>query len=153
MQDKIKQIRKAVIKANPSILDLVFGCEVILSSEEYSKQPRTLKVLDKREIKGRDTIVEIYERSNNGIGLVFYEDKGHLKIIGRPIRLADVLLAIGTNKVGCDGEGNFSRVRSYEEASKRLSPKLVCKWNLRDDNLNNQSEETITFIHNLICHE
>lgn len=29
MQDKIKEIREKCIEANPSILDLKFGCEVL----------------------------------------------------------------------------------------------------------------------------
>lgn len=156
-QEKIKAIRKEVIKANPSILDLVFGCEVILLNEEYSKQPRVLKVLDKREIKGRDTIVEIYERSHNGIGLVFYEDKGNLKIIGRPIRLADVLLALQKNKsynlIAVDEYGTF-----YSD-EKDVGFDIVqvdgqnIEWNLEQDDLSKQSEETIDFIFNLICHD
>ena len=53
--------------------------------------------------------------------------------IGRPIRLADVLLAIG------EVRPDFL-----------LAVGHPANWNLKDDNLENQSEETIGFIHNLI---
>jgi len=67
------------------------------------------------------------------------------EIIGRPIRLADVLLAIGKQKghhkmsegynAGC-----FTLTASWEKES----------WNLKENDLTKQSPETIDFIHKLI---
>jgi hypothetical protein len=72
---------------------------------------------------------------------------GLRQIIGRPIRLADVLLAInnpnavglltGVSGVNDDYSGNLE----YEDEP---------LWNLRADDLNSQSEETIEFLVGLL---
>lgn len=63
-------------------------------------------------------------------------------IDGRPIRLADVLLAWETK---------------YEELPDQTIGRgmeqlwsIYCKWSLRADDLDQQSDETISFIHDLL---
>jgi hypothetical protein len=66
----------------PELMELSFGCEVVLLREEYSKNKAKVFVTHKREIKDRDTIVELCEAYSNGTSNLFYEDKSNLKIIG-----------------------------------------------------------------------
>jgi hypothetical protein len=62
------------------------------------------------------------------------------QVLDRPIRLADVLLAIGS-KYAVDGAGEIYR-------SGYLTGDSV--WNLRADDLEQQSEETISFLYELL---
>jgi hypothetical protein len=61
-------------------------------------------------------------------------------IIGRPIRLADVLLAVVKD---------FAY--PYEGVAGDIFASKLCRlWNLKDDNLDNQSEECKQFLINLL---
>lgn len=70
----------------------------------------------------------------------------------RPIRLADVLVAIGNMMVIVDARGNFYKLEM------KLSDKMpsfdekagTAKWNLLKDDLREQREETLEFIANLL---
>ena len=65
------------------------------------------------------------------------------EILGRPIRLADVLLAY----IHC---AKLAHV--VAEANKHLDNelKIMMMWNLRADDLEKQSEETVTFLAELL---
>ncbi len=141
----IEQIRKKCIEANPEIVELKFGCEVE-GGFIYSWTNGVLVWLISQ--LGKGTQMQIPK-----------EDFVKYKIIGRPIRIADVLLAIQENVehynediiVLVDGFIGFrpSEDRKYHDAI--LKGNSGCNWNLKDDNLDNQSKETINFIHNLLC--
>lgn len=126
-QEHIKKIREAVIKANPSILDLELGCE-------YES------CLDGAKMKWID------DQTSRDIG----------KIIGRPIRLADVLLAInqvlGINNVAIEEYGVFMQTDNEGWGEIHDNDKRV-KWILKDDNLENQSEDCINFLYQLLKEE
>lgn len=71
----------------------------------------------------------------------------------RPIRLADVLLAIGKamtrgNSYFVDADGGF---HEWFAPQGRLDLRTVGRWNLRADDLSQQSEETIDFIASLLA--
>lgn len=133
---KLEEIRQAVIAANPEIVELKFGCQV-----EYQENIWNVAKLVEKAI----LLVHI-----DGIRVTRFGDyegaisKYNIRIIGRPIRLADVLLAIGCDK---DEE------ESYPGEGKEVAGRIlgICGfWNLREDDLSKQSGETINFIHQLL---
>lgn len=68
----------------------------------------------------------------------------------RPIRLADVLKAIHQIKpysYFVDIKGAFWKWKHMNE----VPEKIGCEWNLAADNLDNASEETIAFLHSVLC--
>jgi len=64
----------------------------------------------------------------------------------RPIRLADVLFAMNPN-ILVDGLGVFWE---FIDGREYRCKQHTTKWNLKDDNLEQQSEETLTFISELL---
>jgi len=127
----IKRIQELV----PDVMKLEFGCEVVLYSEEYSKNSKILKVLDKRHISGIDTIVEVCENNSNGVSHVSYVAKNELKILGKPITIGVALMAIAVKM-------NMKPVNRGGE--------LIDMWDLSKDNFNDQSDETKAFIGGLL---
>ncbi|HEC66415.1 MAG TPA: hypothetical protein ENI23_14100 [bacterium] len=130
-----EKIRAACIKANPSILDLKIGCIVVA---EFVPGITPDIFVDLGEDENGE---ELYHTLHYPDGF-----SSKWRIIGRPIRLADVLLAI--EKAGIVGafegqliEGIFTFLHGF--------PNKV-GWNLKDDNLENQSEETKKFIARLL---
>jgi len=103
-------------------------------------------------------------KTMEGFGMI---DKVEVSAYMRPVRLTDVLLAIkekykgkvflqvrdtGTLYLGDYQYGNgLKEVTGHKGGGIREDIKEVGKWNLLDDNLNNQSPETLDFIHNLLC--
>jgi hypothetical protein len=126
--DKLKSIIQA---ANPEIMELKFGCEYI-------------------DHKG-DTMLYVRTSPNHHYGILkrtmsntlFSCVRSDVKILGRPIRLADVLLAIDKRYDGnhfataaSNGWLHFEGIRGF--------------WNLKDDNLDHQSDETKQFLIDLL---
>lgn len=154
----MEAVRQACIGANPGILDLVFGCEGIWHKRKN----------DDHELKDIKSVV-----LNNDIGLDIYTyepwEKGSknltyhtitilqddFEIIGRAITLADVLLAMKTQRIRLCQDGVSSvYFETYEEIDMfthmqgwRISG---VSWNLKED-LEGQSPETIDFLHGLLC--
>ncbi len=135
--NKIETIREACIKANPSIKDLVFGCVVV---NEVGEQERVLWSIDSWKKGGKDVQLD---------GTAVHIHESELKeIIGRPIRLADVLLAIEKkykDKYRVTSQGVF------ENYNPLLQRHVVNEtWNLLKDDLTQQSDETIDFLFELL---
>jgi len=133
---KLEELKNKIQEANPEIMELKFGCEV----EGFNS------------IRGIIVRINLYVNESNTYS-IFWEDDtltmqssiGITKILGRPIRLADVLLAI---------LGPFDKPRlsaGWQGLEAFMTPYI--HWNLRDDNLNNQSPQTQEFIFNLICRD
>ena len=116
---KLETIRKACISANKSILDLKFGCEVLFQNETYIF------------LTGDKTIDNWFKviLKNNNEGRMFLTYSEEYKIIGRPIKLSDVVLI-----------DEFSSSRYV----------ILDLWDKRNDNLEKQHPKTIDFIYNLI---
>jgi hypothetical protein len=76
------------------------------------------------------------------------------KVSGRPIRLADVLLAIGQRQKDSETPFNFAIHDSgaIMKWDLRLAEwfNTCIVWNLDADDLEKQSEETITFLYELL---
>lgn len=128
----LQTIRQACIKANPSILDLVFGCKVRLKDG-------SCETITKWAQHDRFPVFLVL---GNGIEYIESEIE---EILGRSIRLTDVLLAIKAYKIKLDFDTRsqpFLFITDWKE-------KTVI-WNLLKDNLEDQSEETLEFISNLL---
>lgn len=137
-QENLTTIREACIKANPEIMELKFGCEVMYGDDV--QEPR------------RVTIGNPYAVENNKVFNPWNRDDTSdlFEILGRPIRLADVLLAIKNMLIVVDAEGHFYRCEMKLSDKVPKIGKYLGEWNLRDDNLEHQTPETIAFIANLL---
>lgn len=77
----------------------------------------------------------------------------HETVHGRPIRLADVLLAFSTKPISAAfrDDGRLMIQKGSEWLSAMDVPnKLFINWDLANDSLDNQSPETIEFLINLL---
>lgn len=122
---------KAVIKAVPEIMELKFGCEMrrmdfLLKYVGKNNGQHALLITGKQELLFVDKIEEAVE------------------ILGRPIRLADVLLAIQETHIEL-AKVNHETLRITPTAEK-VTVKGYGFWNLRADSLSEQSDETIHFL-------
>lgn len=147
--NKLQFIREKCIDANPEIVELKFGCE--LYHHNYHKNAKIYEV----RATGNGDIV----RYDTDKGHSFYSDevaegkigRNGLKeiwiIIGRPITLSDVLLAMGkTNneqRVSMRTDGTIVFVNVITEQTEN------CRWNLKET-FENQSKETISFIYGIL---
>lgn len=125
-EQEINIIRQKCIEANPEIVELKFGCEI--KSKRWSKNAIFLRMVrGGRYAYIRPDHMELKE--------AWSED---IEIIGRPIRLADIILAW----------------RKSVEPSMWWNPDvLVCiisEWDSSKDDLTLQSPETIAFLTNLL---
>ena len=140
---QIKEIREKCIEANSEIVELKFGC--VVTHPRFGLGYATEKP-DDRNIYS--ILFPSYER---GYTTADSTDSRHrdvqFEIIGRPIRLADVLLVLD-NKLPSGSWITACGHLCFHESD--IDDELFV-WNLHKDNLTEQSEETITFIHQLIC--
>ena len=126
-----EQLKAVIQAANPEIMELRFGCEVAT--------PEGLKVLIGKSRTG--CLLGNYRLGYSEP----YLDRD-IKSLGRPIRLADVLLALyGTMDpraitVNTRGQIAIDDGRAL----------VYCFWNLKDDNLDHQSDETKQFLVDLL---
>lgn len=159
MKENLEKIRQAVIKANPEIMELKPGCLLDLhAGESYGlvEIHREISVCKKHkkyreecgaEEDGCSVEDAVFGTSGNDecwwqFTLKVSEIKPY-QILGRPIRLADVLAAL--NERYPDYKLHHSAVEGSHELAK-----LLKLYNLKDDNLENQSEETIAFLASLL---
>jgi hypothetical protein len=159
--NNLEIIRRACIKANPSILELKFGCEVERFVGEIDTFVKLACWRDKN-------VAVFYRKSKNGkVDQLFNfeptdDEIQNWKILGRPIRLSDVLLAlqkanknISIQDYGCfmwfgnPDKNDPCEIEGWNEifGDKRIT------WDLKNDNLESQSEETIKFLANLLVME
>ena len=186
-QEQIEFIREKCIEVNPRIKNLGFGCELY---DNVSKTKAmtigenwyfgsdadyqfTILTFDK-EVK----IPYLWQEGDMRLYNIDYKEiKGRevdFKIIGRDIRLADVLSAIESSGYIKGLSGVMKKVKrkvgetllefNVRAQSERLNSKgwkkeftlsqataeLIMKWNLVKDRLEDQSDETIGFIYNLL---
>lgn len=137
MEDKLKAIKEACVKANPDIMKLEFGCEL------EAKEKRLFYV----GYNNQQHCTLLQESQS----LLFTDAVKTAKILGRPIRLADVLLAIRNQPIpipwcACDVYGEF--LKYYPHVKEPISSGI--RWNLLEDDLTKQSPETIDFLYDLI---
>jgi hypothetical protein len=133
MNEKLEAIRQACIKANPEIVELKFGCQLSLLGRRYAVFGQCLNVWQ---------IVSIERDLFHSTSLPNGADTfGVNAIYGRPIRLSDVLLAMNVQLFKDSWD---LPVLDYDGS------KIIALWNLRKDDLTQQSPETIDFLYDLL---
>ena len=152
---QIEVIRAACVKANPEIVELKFGCEIQanLSVEDRS----VYKVI------GRNGNAWVCRAGNDEhCHTAFFGENSGFLIIGRPPRLADVLLAIRKKETPDLGDpwSPFLFVNSWGifyrfSGSFKSGERVLCEygslgWILENDDLNLQSDDTISFLYELV---
>lgn len=137
---KLQQIKEIIIKSNPEIVELKFGCEVTMGNKQIffivGRMPNGDPITVKKE--------GAYDPTKQGADVEKID--GKIQAIGRHIRLADVLLAVN-DRYSFDGGG---WVLYKQEGKSWLGKGKKMFWNLKDDNLDNQSEECIDFIYSIL---
>lgn len=147
-QEQLSAVRQKIIEANPSILELGFGCEV---TPKQIEENFTGEVYENRICMGNEWFVKKgFENIRLSDSTILYS----FEILGRKITLADVLLlsrACGKKLVPwCVDECGFFYAKDIMNQCILLGG-LDVRWNLIQDDLNLQSEECIDFLYSLLC--
>ena len=150
-EETIKRIQELV----PSIMELSFGCEIKRDYDTFPKV-RNAKVLDhigggSFQVQERiDTSKneEEYKKDYGHCEITYYEPDS-FTILGKPITLAVVLMAIGDKqgRLNVDTAGRILVFNSFGNWG------IYGYWNLSKDNFNDQSEETKAFIGGLLINK
>lgn len=138
MQDQLEIIRKACISVNKSILDLVFGCEVIYKKEHY-------KVVGTFRTSTINEGLYINAIELNARGYIQHFQLSESKIIGRKIGIADVLAAMLRKNVLAE-KNDEPPIWKVNEKTIRL----IELYNLLDDDITHQSPECIGALYELL---
>jgi hypothetical protein len=128
MKTHLEIIREACIKANPSILELKFGCEIKINDALG-------KIIIVKNIFGVTTYKVI------GSNIDYLEDE-FTEILGRPIRLSDIIFTLYKNKKAQYFGGMLDDNSIY--FANRIG------WNLLHDDIELQSQPTKDFIAGLL---
>ncbi len=143
-QEQIEFIRGKCVDANESIKDLVFGCEVVHAGIHFmvvGTFPTGEPITVKKE--------GVYNPSKPpGVSMEVFQD-GRTEIIGRDIRLADVLHCLRARYDSITDELGFLLDDEKEEWRESII-EISLRWNLLKDNLEDQSDDTVLFIFNLL---
>jgi hypothetical protein len=133
MNNKLKIIREKCVVANPEIVELKPGCEVMVGDKNPKPLRHTIYEVNLEGIYfaylNRPFPADL--EANDFYDCEFAGETKGVQILGRPIRLADVLLTLHQFR------GSFNHDIDMVERS---------RWNLRADDLEKQSEETINFL-------
>lgn len=126
--DKLQKLTKAIQKAVPEIMELKFGCRILTT-------------------RGKELFV-----SNENIDIIKSFDT-EIEILGRPITLEDVLVAMRKKHdrdITIDARGVFLSYEDDEKLDTRNFLQTDFSWQLNKP-LHEQSKETIDFLYDLIC--
>jgi hypothetical protein len=138
---QLEAVRAACIRANPEITELKFGCEVLRRSETtyHVINPLGWGANDRKcwlnSVPFGDMPIELEKD--------LVQNGGEFEIVGRAIRLADVLLAIGK-----DGRVEYA-MAAHDGLQIRVGYDAVY-WNLRKDDLAEQSDECVAHLAHLL---
>ena len=139
--NKLQQLEAKIQEAVPSIMELKFGCEVLVQIDDEFREKNVVSKMGVNEI-GIDV-------EGNFHDIEAIKEADFIEILGRPITLEDVLMAIDISKkktplvVGINGEFSEEIQNGWKghETWKLGSP------------LQDQSEETIDFLHTLLTNK
>lgn len=140
-QSKLNQLQKAIIELVPEIRELKFGCNVYASVETLNGSEKFFgKILyfdfDLSEFGKSEDYCEVFfpviGESEDTTRTYFGDKITEIEIIGRDIILADVLLAL------------------KKKGRTEIIIDFLTKWDLTEP-LHLQDEETINFLHDVIC--
>ena len=133
-----EELKEIIQKANPEIMELKFGCEVRFNLyQEVFIYVRPIA----------DGKYEIIKKWGKKICKVKLDE---ITILGREIRLADVLLACTKMSVPEIDINVFGSPQMPEGGLLMKSKNGGGIWNLKNDNLDYQSEETKQFLFDLL---
>lgn len=161
MQSKLEQLKKVIQEANSDILKQ----GIIKKHHQCSECGHKDCV---RSVKGGWRCLNCNSQWTNAKNPPF--DRLEPEIIPRQITLADVLIAINKAKtdwynVAVDWNGNFiadelqhgdfgkdfAGIPITSTSQREWVFTKIPMWNLKDDNLDHQSEEFINFLWELLC--
>ena len=157
-EEKIEVIRKACIEVNPEIVELKFGCEVQVDFGDWEhgiilsdcvicpKHKKKVREDCYNDCDLQDAHWIMYGNEEDGFWDDATEDTKIKEVLGRPIRLADVLLAIGKAQI----ELIASVPTIYLEQACLRTDDAIRFWNLRTNDLSQQSDECINFLYSLL---
>ena len=134
---KLQQVRAKIIEAVPEIMELKFGCRGM-----YKK---TISC-DFIGLSAAGNFIWTWQTGKYALNKTL-KNLNDVEILGRPIRLADVLIAIVASSM-YDGFGieMLSGTVSFSHANGGYA-----KWNLHKDSLDDQNEELVDFLHTILC--
>ena len=136
--NNLQETREAIIKAVPEIVELKEGCRAIIGDIKHP-------------------LVLLHNRDSENVSDWLTKDRSAIistppakikEIIGRPITLADVLVALEsatTRTINLNPYGELLTIAYYDQIDKYH----YTHWNLSKD-LSKQSPETINFLHSLL---
>lgn len=152
-EELLALIRQKCIEANPEIIELKFGCVVKLPIKSNFSNVVAKKFGSIFWKYDDNKFRFVGERGWLDVNL-FQEHRDKFQIIGRPIRLADVLLAIDDWPQHHNPILWWTKVEGLlgirDAGMKELLFFICTNWNLRKDNLNDQSDECVSFIAELL---
>ena len=133
---------KVIQAASPEIMELKLGCEVMVRG-----------IREDNPGCENDVVIDGRIDKDNRIGLGYFGQvpiEG-CEILGRPIRLADVLMAYNEIHDSMSAKRfaiYFNGQVVYWDDDEKAH--LECVWNLKDNSLDNQSDETKQFLIDLL---
>lgn len=130
MEYRKEAVRQAVIRAVPSVMELKMGCEVRIFESEKKWLVVCLENDSIKTLSGNST-------QNTHISDI-------TEIIGRPITLADVLVAIDSTNIVIDAKGEFVKFVNPDAPDD-----TGIFWDLSQD-FDHQSEEFYQFAWELL---
>lgn len=175
MNEKYDQLKSVIQAANPEIMELKFGCEVEMHDRDFAEPGYGITGNE----MGKGVVIEfspggpvaesndeyddsarVYSyswgivKSIDGLNTDEPGGEDFYIILGRPIRLADVLLAIdkARKNIFVRHDGVLFKWERFNEGGSGHHgvESTYVEWNIKDDNLDNQSEETKQFLINLL---
>ena len=151
-------VRSACIAANSQIIEKKFGCEVLLKNTRrgmlyWHKFPS--KKFWKNDDRNRWETENGWIDGTEMASLIMNDD---VEIIGRPIRLADVLWMIwkmfecedSMDRVYVDSGGMFYLEDMNESDVDGYEPEAGEVWNMQKDSLTEQSDDTKIWLAGLL---
>lgn len=174
--DTLKAVREAVVRAVPEILELKFGC--VIEDQRYPDNGRLYTIVAEcgicfkhKRCDGERETCDVVDGKYAISSGEDYDDFGYRaadiktedidkgkdwKVIGRPIRLADVLRAIAEAQVSngepylVDAAGQFYDIRQQKAVGYLTSNDVLAQWPLPDDNLDHASPECVAFLYSIL---
>ena len=148
MKSPLTRVHAAIVKACPDILELKMGCKMILDGDRHTVlyYDRGGKSFDGENTEYYGQILELHSDENGEVCKYGHEDEDYempklsdLQILGRPIRLSEVLRACGLENFG-----NNDKIRELIYGYRH-------SWDFKNDSLDAQSPETLEFLCSILC--
>ena len=129
--NNLQFVKSKVIEAVPEIMELKLGCKILWRTFVWS--------FVGKNYAGNFILYSDFGSQTKVISEKMMDFEIGCKNLGRPIRLADVLITA----IPKSGSLNFLIQDGHAE-------EILKSWNLSKDSLDDQSEETINFLANLL---